>query len=109
MEEPLPSKEHWWRYFHLFEALLKQQGARPHWAKSDTVDPAYMATTGLPMADFVQTCARLDPDGRLGVHAEIHGAIEMAAAVIANALYNDNDDDTALCIVVFVLIYFKDR
>ena len=86
MDAPLPSKEAWWRYFHPFEVLLKQQGARPHWAKSHTVDPAYMATTGLPMDAFVQTCKRLDPEGRLGVHAEIHGAIEMAgAAVTANA------------------------
>lgn len=80
MDAPLPSKQAWWRYFHPFEALLKGRGARPHWAKDHTVDPAYIATTGLPLADFVQTCARLDPEGRLGVHKEIHAAVEVATA-----------------------------
>lgn len=75
VDTPLPSQEAWWQYFHPFEAL-KGQGARPHWAKSHTADPAYIATTGLPLADFVQTCARLDPEGRLGEHA----VIEKAAA-----------------------------
>lgn len=82
MDAPLPSKEAWWRYFHPFEALLKGNGARPHWAKDHTVDPAYISTTGLPIADFVQTCARLDPDGRLGVHKEIHAALEVATASV---------------------------
>ena len=77
MHAPLPSKEAWWRYFHPFESLLKGRGGRPHWAKDHTVDPTYMRTTGLPMADFVQTCARLDPDGRLGRHQEIHAALEI--------------------------------
>jgi hypothetical protein len=71
MDEPLPSSEKWYRYFHPFENYLKSKGARPHWAKDHTPDPDYMAKSGLPISYFLEQCKILNPDGIQGHHEEL--------------------------------------
>lgn len=52
------------RYYEAFEYLMREIGARPHWAKNFVCTGDYIAETyGADMADFVKIRDESDPDG----------------------------------------------
>jgi L-gulonolactone oxidase len=71
MEESLPSSETWYRYYHPFEQYLQSKGGRPHWAKDHTLDPEYIARSGLPVTSFLEQCRMLNIGNQQGNHAEL--------------------------------------
>jgi FAD binding domain/D-arabinono-1,4-lactone oxidase len=71
MNDPLPSEENWYRYYHPMEEYLKSKKGRPHWAKDHTSDAEYISKSGLKVSKFLQECQVFNLQNSQGFHVEL--------------------------------------